>query len=281
MTTQTVLATGSVTVIDFRCEAGPQAPPAVELHEATGLGYVRAGTFGYRAGRMACEMVTGSTVVARAGDDYVCTHDHACGDECLAFHFSPEAIETLGGPNDAWTTRGVAPIRELAVAGELAQAAANGRSDIDLEEAGLLYAATFLRCVTGQPAAVRPDPRVRHRVVRAALWIEANSHEEIALADVAREAGLSPFHALRVFSAVLGVTPHQYLVQSRLRQAARRLAHADQAISDIAYDVGFGDLSNFTRTFSRAAGVSPRGFRRLARGDRNILQDRLEAGRVA
>jgi len=46
-------------------------------------------------------------------------------------------------------------------------------------------------------------------------------------------------------------------------------------ITDVAYDVGFGDLSNFVRTFHRAAGVSPRRFRQAAKGDRKILQDRL------
>jgi hypothetical protein len=47
-----------------------------------------------------------------------------------------------------------------------------------------------------------------------------------------------------------------------LRRAARALAADDRPVSDIALDVGFGDLSNFVRTFHRAAGVSPRGFRR-------------------
>ena len=74
---------------------------------------------------------------------------------------------------------------------------------------------------------------------------------------------------------MLGVTPHQYLVRSRLRHAARRLADDDSAITDIAYDVGFGDLSNFVRTFHRAAGVSPRRFREGSRGMRKIFQERL------
>ena len=88
---------------------------------------------------------------------------------------------------------------------------------------------------------------------------------------------LSPFHFLRLFSGVLGVTPHQYLVRSRLRHAARRLADDGGSITDIAYDVGFGDLSNFVRTFHRAAGVSPLRFRQASRGDRKIFQDRLAA----
>ena len=42
--------------------------------------------------------------------------------------------------------------------------------------------------------------------------------------------------------------------------------------TEIAYEVGFGDLSNFVRSFHRAAGVSPRGFRRAARKERKIFQ---------
>jgi AraC-like DNA-binding protein len=111
--------------------------------------------------------------------------------------------------------------------------------------------------------------------VEAALWIDAHSHRSIDLEDAAAEADISPFHFLRLFANVLGVTPHQYLVRSRLRHAARRLADEDSSITDIAYDVGFGDLSNFVRTFHRAAGVSPLRFRQASRGKRKIFQDRL------
>ena len=73
----------------------------------------------------------------------------------------------------------------------------------------------------------------------------------------------------------LGVTPHQYLVRRRLCVAAQRLADQDRPVTDIAFEAGFGDLSNFVRSFHRAAGVSPQGFRRAARGDRKIFQERL------
>ena len=64
-------------------------------------------------------------------------------------------------------------------------------------------------------------------------------------------------------------------MRSRLRHAARLLADDDRPITDVAFDVGFGDLSNFVRTFHRAAGVSPLRFRQASRGDRKILQERL------
>ena len=75
------------------------------------------------------------------------------------------------------------------------------------------------------------------------------------------------------------MTPHQYLVQCRLRRAARLLAEPGRSITDIAYDVGFGDLSNFVRSFRRAAGLSPGAFRKASKAERNFCQERL--GRLA
>jgi AraC-like DNA-binding protein len=165
---------------------------------------------------------------------------------------------------------------ELVVLGELAQSAADGNSDIGLDEIGQVLASRFVEVASGKPRkAASSAARDRRRAVETALWIDAHSHRSIGLEDAAGQAGISPFHFLRLFSDTLGVTPHQYLVRSRLRHAARRLAEGDSAITDIAYDVGFGDLSNFVRTFHRAAGVSPLRFRQASRGMRKIFQERL------
>jgi AraC family transcriptional regulator len=141
-----------------------------------------------------------------------------------------------------------------------------------------LLALRFLRITSGADSKpVNAPLRDRRRAVEAALWIEANAGEPINLEDAAGVAGLSAFHFLRLFAKVLGLTPHQYLVRTRLKRAAALLAEESRSITDIALDVGFNDLSNFVRTFGLAAGVSPSRFRSLAKGDRKILQDRLDA----
>jgi AraC family transcriptional regulator len=273
------LRSETLSVTDYRCTAGPGDAPFTELHGAFSVAYVRIGSFGYQARGQAFDLVAGSVLVGRQGDEYMCTHDHhAGGDECLSFALAPAVLETVGGRHDLWRAGCVPPLPELMVAGELAQAAAQGTSDIGLEEAGLLFVARFVDTVAGrrtQPAHVRA--RDRRRAVEAALWIDAHAHTGISLDRAARVAGLSPFHFLRVFARVLGVTPHQYLVRARLRRAARLLARNEQSITDIAFDVGFGDLSNFVRTFHRAAGISPRRFRAAARGEREVIQDRIAA----
>jgi AraC-like DNA-binding protein len=278
MVATTMLRAGPLAVVDYRCDAGPGDVPYVERHRAFSVSYVRKGSFGYRTRGNSFELVAGSVLVGHAGDEYVCTHDHVCGDECLSIQLGPELADAIGGGNGIWRTGAVPPLSELMVIGEFAQAAADGGHDIGLDEAGLLFAARFVDVVTGRRRSrVEATPRDRRRAVEAALWLDGHAHEAIDLTGAARIAGLSPYHFLRLFSRVLGVTPHQYLVRARLRRAARLLADDTRSITDIAFDVGFGDLSNFVRTFRRAAGVSPRAFRRAARGERKILQDRLAA----
>ncbi|HZF32913.1 MAG TPA: AraC family transcriptional regulator [Candidatus Angelobacter sp.] len=278
MTATTISRSASLSVIDYRCSVGPGAKPFVELYGRCSVSYVRKGSFGYRYRGESFDLVGGAILVGHAGDEYMCTHDHVCGDECLSFQFAPALVDAIGDKAEIWRTGFVPPLPELMVLGELAQAAAEGSTDIGLDEAGLLFAARFVEIVCGRkrgPSAMRP--RDRRRAVEAALWIDAHAHEPIDLESAAAEVGLSAFHFLRLFADVLGVTPHQYLVRSRLRRAARLLAEDERSITDVAFDVGFGDLSNFVRTFHRAAGVSPRSFRRAASGDRKIFQDRLQA----
>jgi AraC-like DNA-binding protein len=276
MASTTLLARASLTVSDFRCTAATGEKPFVEQHRCHSISYVRKGSFGYQSCGESHDLVAGSVLVGTPGTEFICTHDHVCGDECLSFFFAPELIETIGADSSAWQVGAAPPLPELMVLGELAQAAAEGASDIGLDEIGQLIALRLAEVVTGKTRrSAKLTARDRSRAVEAALWLDANSHREIELEDVAATAGLSPFHFLRLFSSVLSVTPHQYLVRSRLRHAARLLTDADKAVTDIAYDVGFGDLSNFVRTFHRAAGVSPLKFRQASRGMRKIFQERL------
>ncbi|SDE32280.1 AraC-type DNA-binding protein [Variovorax sp. CF079] len=277
MVTTKALHQGSISVIDYRCDAGPSDLVFAELHCNNSVSYVRKGSFGYRCGGRLFDMVAGSVLVGRSGDEYVCTHEHhQRGDECLSFHLSPELMDEIGSRRGIWRTIGLPPLPELMVLGELAQAAIEGGNDLGLDEVALLFTARFVALAgEREPGAIQVTALDRRRAVEAALWLEARSHEAIDLDQAAQQVGLSSFHFLRLFSRVLGVTPHQYLVRTRLRHAAQLLATGARPVTEVALDVGFSDLSNFVRSFHRAAGVSPRRFRQAARGDRKIFQERL------
>ena len=278
MAATTLLNTAALSVVDYRCTVGLNAAPFVEAHRGYSLAFVRKGSFGYTSRGRSHELVAGAMLIGHPGDEYQCSHDHVCGDECLSFHPSPAALDAIGGDRESWRIGTLPPLPEMMVLGELAQASVEGRSEVGLDEVGHAMTAKFL-ALTGtrrhRPSKV--SARDRRRAVETALWIHDHAHRPLDLDAIAGEAGLSSFHFLRVFNKVLGVTPHQYLVRARLRGAARLLADDRRSITDIAFDVGFGDLSNFVRSFHRAAGVSPRGFRQMKNGKRKILQDRLEA----
>src|SRR5260370_24776808 len=113
-------------------------------------------------------------------------------------------------------------------------------------------------------------------MVLIAEWLSENAAERIVLTAAAGRAGLSPFHFLRSFKAVLGVSPHQFLVRTRLRVAASRLLdEQDVPVTAIALEFAFEDLSNFVRTCHRAAGIPPCPFRMLGRPDLNFFDESL------
>ena len=279
MFTVTPLHQGPVSVSEVMCRGDDAAAPALEAHRRWSLAYLRRGSFSCHCRGRLFQLVPGAFLVGRPGDEYRCTHaHHEGGDECLAFYFAPEVVDEVAWRRPHWQSGAAPPLAELAALGELAQAGLRHDTDVAIDEVGLLLAGRYLGLMAGAtPSPLKSTPADQRRAVKAALWIDAHSDQALSLAAMARAAGLSEFHFLRSFGAVLGVTPHQYLVRCRLRKAARLLADPQRAVTDVALDVGFADLSNFVRSFRRAAGVSPTAFRRAARGDRKILQARLDA----
>jgi AraC family transcriptional regulator len=277
----TILFQGAgLTVFDYRCTASPGDAPYPEAHANHSLSFVREGAFGLRYRGAQYALVPGSLMIGHAGDEYCCVHDHhVCSDSCLSFQFTPECVDTLGIARKAWRGGALPPLPSLMVLGQLGDAAASGHTAIGVEEAGLLLAAQFGALDAGSHDAGGSTTAERARAVRAADWIDAHASEEVDLARAAAQVHLSPFHFLRLFRKVLGVTPHQYLVRARLSRAAALLAEG-RSVTDTALDVGFADLSNFVRTFGRAAGMAPGAFQNLARKKRKIFQEKKALDRL-
>lgn len=267
----------SLSVAGFHCDSGPGDEPFLEVHRGYSLSFVRRGTFGYACRGSRYDLVPGAVLVGRPGDAYTCTHEHhGAGDECLSFRLSAELLEDVGVSPRLFATPTLPPRPELMVLGEVALASVEGRSDVGVDETALAFVERFGRLAERPRAQRSPSGRDRRRAVAAALWLDAHAHETVGLQAAARYVGLGTFHFLRLFSSVVGATPHQYLVRARLRTAARLLTEHAPSVTEVALEAGFGDLSNFIRTFRRATGVSPRRFRQASRRDRKILQERLE-----
>jgi AraC family transcriptional regulator len=230
---------------------------------------VLAGSFICRSERGSCLMSPGALFLGNAGQPYECSHRHGSGDRCLSFQFEPDLFERIA--SDAGAARAtlegdrLPPLRALAplsIRAEIAAASARSTDAGSLEEIALELAGTVIR-LTGSTLRDMPDDAMRHsgRIARVLRYLEVHSAQPASIADLARIAGLSRFHFLRTFRRVTGITPHQWLMRARLRQAAELLITGAKPITGIALDVGFDDLSNFIRSFRAEFGVSPRRYR--------------------
>lgn len=247
-------------VRDVVCTAGPRDKPFEEQHTAVSIAIVLGGTFQYRTTTGREMMTPGSLLLGNAGECFECGHEHGVGDRCVAFAFSREYFDGIAGERRFRVAR-VPALRGLSPMVARAGAAVSGQS-VSWEELAVEVAGNAVRMANAadrSTADLRPSTAAR--VTRAVRLMEENREGELTLERLAREARLSPYHFLRTFEAVTGVTPHQYERRMRLRDAATRIERTRDKVLDIAFDCGFGDVSNFNRAFRAEFGASPRRYR--------------------
>jgi transcriptional regulator GlxA family with amidase domain len=121
---------------------------------------------------------------------------------------------------------------------------------------------TVIGVVSGEPpTVVRPSARDERRISGVLRHIEAHAEDALDLDALADRAIMSKYHFLRVFRRMIGMTPYQFLLGVRMRRAAVRLAASRDAVSAIAFEAGFGDLSTFNGRFRAVFGASPTAWR--------------------
>jgi AraC family transcriptional regulator len=279
---EVLTAQPGLSVTRWVCSAGPRDRPFPEEHRAATLAVVLGGSFCYRCRGRTHALVPGAVMLGEPGEPFVCSHEHGVGDVCLSVGLSEGLLESAASvcaaPGRLFAASVAPPrARVVAVARALEQAARAGEGGAD--ELALALAGEVFAALAGQaPRAAEPSPADRARAVAAAQIVGARADGELPLAELAREVGLSAYHFLRVFRRVFGVTPHQYLVQTRVERAAARLLSSDVPVTALAFEVGFGDLSNFVNTFRRLVGTSPGEYRR-SRGRSKNLQVAGRGGR--
>jgi AraC family transcriptional regulator len=266
--TSRLLASGpGWSVSDVVCTAGPYDRPFEERHESACIAAVTAGSFQYRTRQGAAVLAAGAVLLGNDGAHFECGHEHGTGDRCLSFHFMPDYLEAIvaavpGARRAPFDIPRLPPSLPLISLIAAAEAARDDGDDAALEELALrLAGAVAAALVESCGVTRRPSRRDEGRISDALRRIEADAHERLGLAVLARRAAMSPYHFLRTFRQVVGMTPHQFVLRTRLHRAAVCLRRTDEPISTIAFDVGFEDLSTFNRRFRRVMGSSPSAYR--------------------
>ena len=254
-------------VSDVVCTAGPHDPSFEERHDFACIAAVTEGSFQYRSARGAAVLSPGALLLGNQGEGFECGHEHGIGDRCLAFHFTEDSLEEIlsampGAPRMAFTVPRLPPVPRLMPLIALAEAARDNRDGAELEELAFRLAGAVVGTLAdARAAAPRASQRDERRISDVLRRIEAEAEEPLSLSALAQEAAMSRYHFLRVFRALVGLTPHQYLLRTRLHRAAVRLRSSDEPVSSIAFGAGFNDLSSFNRRFRRLMGINPAAYR--------------------
>jgi AraC family transcriptional regulator len=265
-------------VEDLLCTSGRHDRPFEEQHASVSIAVVLAGTFQYRAAAaLDCAshlMTPGSLLLGNPGQSFECGHQHAAGDRCLSFHFSADYFETIAADTGLSDHERSFPIARLGVVRDLSPVIARASAGLVLcpgepqrsedwnswwEEVGLELAALAVRTANRSAGRRRTAiPGAVARITRIVRNLEEHPGSDPSVRRLALDAGLSPYHFLRTFEQLTGVTPHRYIRRMRLRRAAAQLFAERKPVLDVVMDCGFGDVSNFNRAFRSEFGVSPR-----------------------
>lgn len=142
----------------------------------------------------------------------------------------------------------------------------NTENQLALDEYNLTLAVELIHQQSGNgvpPSGARRLPNQKLR--RAVNFLIEHLGDDVSLARLAAEVGLSPYHFARSFRASVGVPPHQYVTAMRIERARLMLAGSDRPVTQIGLLLGFDSGNHFSTSFRRVTGVTPTAFRRQFR----------------
>ena len=225
-------------------------------HDTYALGLTLSGvqTFHYRSSFRAS--IPGNVIVLHPDE----VHDGAAGtDDGLRYrmlYLPPERLIEAAG------VRALPFVPEPVLADEIfrhclaeaLQDLVTGPDELLVDDLTARFAASLWRHADASgPQAAKIDSKA---VLRCRDYLQANSDRTVASQELEEVGGLDRYTLARAFRAMLGTSPHRYLVMRRLDHAKRMLAAGD-SLADAAFEAGFADQSHFTRHFRSAFGMTP------------------------
>jgi AraC-like DNA-binding protein len=140
---------------------------------------------------------------------------------------------------------------------------------LSLSEAQMSIMIGNLLLELSKEAALEGD-REEDGIKKVTTYLTENFSKKITLEEMADMAGLSPYHFNRKYKKETGVTPHQFLLSTRISAAKYSLSNSNMTISEIAISCGFIDESAFCYCFKKREGITPNEYRKNAIGSASL-----------
>jgi len=268
-------------VTDEICTSGKCGACAPKAKPSTYVMLLRRGCFDYHLGSRTFLADAASAFIYDEGAEYSASHPCDGGDDLIKLEPDAATFEELFAGRRRNQDVALRMTAQAQLVHFRAYAVLGGdRADIlAKQEAGL----RLLQTVARQPAIVQaagPVARRQRRMVDAAKgFMDERLARNLDLAEVARAAGCSPYHLMRLFRADTGQSLRSYRARMRVVAAMDLLCAGAEDLTQIALDVGFASHSHLTDTFRAVLGASPSQLRAEI-GESGLIERRrwLEAG---
>ncbi|WHH61068.1 AraC family transcriptional regulator [Petroclostridium sp. X23] len=211
----------------------------------------------------------GKIVAINPGDTVLCTKEHATK-QYLSLLIKPELVNKIA--EEMGFSEGIRFLKlQNPYSRELMQAINNFDKETKRPDKfklmqdclGVQIVALLLRELKTnlrQYPANSPDGNTY--IALAIEYIHAFFSSNISIEDICREINVSSFHFIRTFKKEIGISPHRYLLNLRIKKAEELIRMGQYSIAEVAMMCGFVSLSHFSSTFKGITGLSPREFRR-------------------
>lgn len=122
------------------------------------------------------------------------------------------------------------------------------------------YSIQVLNQMSAIAALISPTEFNESLVTEFTKQLELSPECKTSIQDMAHATFLSKYHFIRRFKAEVGLTPHQFQIQNRVRKA-QRLLNSTRTLTDVALSAGFYDQSHFTKQFEKYVGLTPLSYK--------------------
>lgn len=262
-------------IIDFKCRCVDCRTSKPEYSKAFSISFVRKGNFLFNVFRRSLDSYTGCVLVTKSGYERTVTHTHAIPDECTIFEFKNnffnELREHYGGvlffnDNDWHSTLiKTGPETEFLHFQIIQLVLTHTGSKLQIDNMVM----EIIEKVLGNITDYKPDNRINARlkqnhlitIERAKEYITQHFSDDISLMQIADHCYVSPFHFSRLFKTFTTVSPHQYLLTTRLKNAELLLRNTPEPVADIAFSSGFNSIEHFSAAFKQKYKCPPAAYR--------------------
>jgi len=257
--------TPELSVAEFRCRvAAHRRPEAAEQTRGWEIVFLRRGLFVLHASGRETVVTPNSVVFLSPETSYRIEHPRDGGDDCTIFSVKESTIDAMLGR--ARRSELFSAAHALSAPGAylahyaLWRRLANRGDALGIEE-GVWRLVDLLGRTHGAQGPSRNTPGTRSAVRRVMELLGSRFPEPLRLPDLAKEAGMSPFHLSRAFRDETGIGIHACQNRLRLRAALERIAQGEEDLTSLALDLGFSSHSHFTTAFTAEYGSPPAAVR--------------------